>query len=320
MDWTAMIPTFLITLREGVEAALVVGIVLAYLNKSGRSSLNRWVYWGIAAGLLASVLVGALFNGSLWLVVQSSPIYGQAIKQLMEAGFGLVAIGLLSWMLIWMTRQAKQLKGQIESAIESNIGGGAIAEDDTAAWGIFGIIFLAVLREGFETVVFIAAQFQQGWLPPLGALLGLCGATAIGTLLFKWGVRINLGRFFQVMGVLLLLIVGGLAVGMLSHLDRGVLALATIDPQWQSLCLTAGSDSCLLGSQVWDLVGVLPDRQFPGIVLKTLLGYRDRLYLVQAIGYVGLLTIVGGLYFVSLNGRSSATSIGVVKAVAIEKS
>jgi high-affinity iron transporter len=297
MDWSAMIPTFLITLREGVEAALVVGIVLAYLSQSGRSGLNRWVYWGIAAGLLASALLGLLFNGSLWLVVQSSPLYGQAIKQLMEAGFGLVAIGLLSWMLIWMTRQAKQLKGQIESDI-----GGAIGEDGSAAWGIFGIIFLAVLREGFETVVFIAAQFQAGWLPSVGALLGLCGATAIGTLLFKWGVRINLGRFFQVMGVLLLLIVGGLAVGMLSHLDRGIVALGMIDPQWQSLCLTAGSDSCLLGPQVWDLAGVLPDRQFPGIVLKTLLGYRDRLYLVEAIGYVSLLTIVGGLYFVSLNG------------------
>jgi high-affinity iron transporter len=309
MDWTAMIPTCLITLREGVEAALVVGIVLAYLSKSGRSGLNRWVYWGIAAGLLASVLVGALFNGSLWLVAKSSPIYGQAIKQLMEAGFGLVAIGLLSWMLIWMTRQAKQLKGQIEAALESNIGG-PIADDGTAAWGIFGIVFLAVLREGFETVVFIAAQFQQGWLPPLGALLGLVGATAIGTLLFKWGVRINLGRFFQVMGLLLLLIVGGLAVGMLSHLDRGVLALATIDPQWQSLCLTAGSDSCLLGAQVWDWAGLLPDRQFPGIVLKTLLGYRDRLYLVQAIGYVGLLAIVGGLYFTSLNtGKPAKPSL-----------
>jgi high-affinity iron transporter len=236
MDWSAMIPTFLITLREGVEAALVVGIVLAYLSKAGRSELNRWVYWGIAAGLLASVLIGALFNGSLWLLVQSSPIYGQALKQLMEAGFGLVAIGLLSWMLIWMTRQAKQLKGQIEADI-----GGAIVQDASAAWGIFGIIFLAVLREGFETVVFIAAQFQQGWLPPLGALLGLGGATAIGTLLFKWGVRINLGRFFQVMGVLLLLIVGGLVVGMLAHLDQGIVALGMIDPQWQSLCLTAGS-------------------------------------------------------------------------------
>jgi high-affinity iron transporter len=296
MDWSAMLPTFLITLREGVEAALVVGIVLAYLAKAARSALNRWVYWGIAAGLLASLLVGGLLNGSLWLVSQSSQTYSPAIKQLMEAVFGAVAIALLSWMLIWMTQQAKGLKGAITAELD-----GAIARDNGAAWGIFGMIFLAVLREGFETVVFLAAQFQQGWLPALGAVLGLVGASLIGTLLFKWGVRINLARFFQVMGSLLLLIVGGLSVGMLSHLDRGVMAMAAIDPQWQSLCLTTGSDSCLLGRQVWDLIGVLPDRQFPGIVLKTLLGYRDRLYLVQAIGYVGLLTIVGGLYFASLN-------------------
>jgi high-affinity iron transporter len=286
MDWSAIVPTFLITLREGVEAALVVGIVLAYLNKAGQSALNRWVYAGIAAGLLASVGVGVLLNGSLWLVSRSANPYAGAIKPLMEAGFGLVAIGLLSWMLVWMTRQAKTLKGSIESQVAD--------QTQNAGWGIFSIIFLAVLREGFETVVFIAAQFQAGWLPTLGAGLGVMGATIVGALLFKWGVRINLGKFFQVMGLFLLLIVGGLSVGMLAHLDQGLVALGRCGDR----------AVCILGPIVWDLHASLPDRQFPGIILKTLLGYRDRLYVLEAVVYVLLQATVGGLYFRSLNQKS----------------
>jgi high-affinity iron transporter len=297
MDWSAMIPTFLITLREGVEAALVVGIVLAYLNKVGQAHLNRWVYGGIIAGLLASLMVGVLLNGSLWLVDHSQQAYSPAIKPLMEAGFSLMAIGLLSWMLIWMTQQAKSLRSTIEGEV-----GSALAQSDAAAWGIFSIIFLAVLREGFETVIFIAAQFQHGWLPSFGALLGLIAATVIGTLLFRWGVRINLKRFFQVMGVLLLLIIGGLVVGMLAHLDQGIVQLTQINDRWLHLCLTYGADSCLLGQQVWDLSSILPDRHFPGIILKTLLGYRDHLYMFEAIGYATLLLTIGWAYFRSVSG------------------
>lgn len=291
-----MIPTFLITLREGVEAALVVGIVVAYLNKVGQANLNRWVYGGIVAGLLASALIGVLFNGSLWLVGRSQQPYSSVIKPLMEAGFGVMAVGLLSWMLIWMTQQAKLLRVRVEQEV-----GSAIAQEDSAAWGIFGIIFLAVLREGFETVVFIAAQFQQGWLPVIGALLGVIGAGLIGILLFKWGVRINLKRFFQVMGVLLLLIIGGLVVGVLAHLDAGIMQLAQLNRQWFQFCLDREADSCLLGPQVWNLSAILPDRHFPGIILKTLLGYREHLYMLEAISYVTLLLTLGGAYFQSLH-------------------
>ncbi len=267
MDWSAMIPTFLITLREGVEAALVVGIVLAYLNKVGQSHLNRWVYGGIIVGLLASALIGVLFDGSLWLVEHSQQAYSRAIKPLMEAGFGLMAVGLLSWMLIWMTQQAKLLRGRIEQEV-----GSAIAAEDSAAWGIFGIIFLAVLREGFETVVFIAAQFQQGWLPVIGALLGLIGATLIGILLFKWGVRINLQRFFQVMGVLLLLIIGGLVVGVLAHLDQGIIQLAQTNARWFQFCLDRGSRYLFAGAAGMESLGYTTRSAFSWNYSKNAIG------------------------------------------------
>lgn len=314
---TAGLPGFVITLREGVEAALVVGIVLAALSKNDRSkALNRFVYQGIAAGIAASIGVGLGLNGLLLGLSRSQQPYAPVLQQGLQTGFGVVAIGLLSWMLIWMTQQAKSLKGEIEGAVGQQLDAAAKlgvgsdtkpgAETGTLAGrGIFSIVFLAVLREGFETVVFLAAQFQEGWSPALGAIAGLVGATAIGVGFFKLGVRINLKQFFQVMGVFLLLIVGGLVVGTLSHGDRALLAAAQISPTVANWC--GDKETCWLGSQVWDLSGSLSDRAFPGIVLKTLLGYRDKLYIVQAIGWVSFIVGIGGLYFRTLNPGSGIT-------------
>jgi high-affinity iron transporter len=295
VDFSAAIPTFVITLREGVEAALVVGIVLAYLNKAGQSYLNSWVYGGVGTGVFASVLVGILFGWTIQALEGSDQLYAPVLKPLLEAVFGVVAIVLLSWMLVWMTRQAKLLKSQVESEISQ-----ALTSDSGAGWGIFWLIFIAVLREGFETVVFIAAKFQQGWIPAVGAVAGLIMATAIGILLFRWGVKINLRQFFQVMGVFLLLIVSGLVISALAHFDKAFAVLAHLEPQYAAICVS--QSSCFLGGLVWNLHEVLPDRQFPGIILHTLFGYVDRLYLVEAIAYTLFLTIVGGIYLQSITG------------------
>ncbi|MGI0492221.1 FTR1 family iron permease [Alkalinema pantanalense CENA528] len=306
MNFTALLPTFLITLREGVEAALVVGIVMAYLNKSGKAAFNRWVYLGIGLGILTSLGIGIVFNGTLWALSRSTQVYAPVVKQFLEGGLGIVAIGLLSWMLVWMTQQAKSLKKGIEGELSS-----ALQTSNGAGWGIFGIIFFAVLREGFETVVFIAAQFQQGWLPVGGAVLGLLGATLIGILLFKWGIQINLKQFFQVMGVFLLLIVGGLVIGALAHLDRGLGLLNGLLAPTQSLCFTDPGQlnaSCFLGPQVWNGQQVLPDRQFPGIVLKTLLGYRDRLYLGEMVAYLVFWITVGTYYLRTISETVSSNA------------
>jgi high-affinity iron transporter len=296
IEFSAAIPTFVITLREGVEAALVVGIVLAYLNKADKSDLNRWVYGGIGTGILASGFVGWLFIWTLQILEQSNQPYAPALKPILEGVFGVVAIGLLSWMLIWMTKQAKSLKSEVEHDIHQ-------ALTSNAGWGIFGLIFFAVLREGFETVVFIAAQFQQGWMPALGAVAGLVGAIVIGILLFKLGVKINLRQFFQVMGVFLLLIVSGLVVSALAHFDKGALILSQLDAQYASVCIAPTDRSCFLGRLVWNTAQILPDRQFPGLILHTLFGYVDHLYLVEAIAYILFLLNVGGLYFQSLTGK-----------------
>ncbi len=300
------LPTFVITLREGVEAALVVGIVLAYLKKAGKDYLNSWVYGGIGAGLLASGLVGGV---CLWFIEALSSAnreYEPVFKPFLNAVFSVIAIAMLSWMLIWMTRQARQLKSDVETAL-----GDTLKVETGAGWGIFGLVFFAVLREGFETVLFISARFQQGWVPILGAVLGLIAAVGIGLLLFKWGVRINIRIFFQVMGIFLLLIVAGLVVSALAHFDSAIATLAQLNPEFEHLCRfspTSSQASCLLGSQVWDTSSILPERKFPGIILHTLFGYEDKLYLLQAIGYLGFLLTVGGAYLQSLTGRDAARS------------
>jgi len=293
MDVTAALPAFVVTLREGVEAALVVGIVLAYLQKANQSVLNRWVYAGIGVGIGGSILVGVVLNGSLvWLAGLESG-YGRAAKLAMEGLFGAVAIALLSWMLVWMTRQAKALKGELEGAVTT-----VLAQPNAAA-GVFGLIAIAVLREGFETVLFLSAQFQEGWLPAIGAVAGLLGAVGIGFALFQLGVKINLRLFFQGMGVLLLLIVAGLVISMLRHFDGAIALLAATDPRFLPFC-PGTSGACLLGPQVWDTSTLLPDQEFPGIILKALFGYTQQLYLGQAIAYLLFLGTVGTLYLQSL--------------------
>lgn len=300
IDLTPALPTFVITLREGVEAALVVGIVLAYLAKAGQTRLNAWVYGGVGVGLLASVAVGLLFTWGLNASGSANQTYAPVFKPLLEGVFSVVAIAMLSWMLIWMTQQSRLLKKQIEGTVSL-----ALA-DSTAGWGVFWLIFFAVLREGFETVLFIAAKFQQGAIPIAGAIAGIIVAVGIGVLLFQFGVKINLRLFFQAMGIFLLFIVAGLVLSALAHIDTALMRLAEIQPS-ASLCLnfSAPQSSCILGPLLWDTSRWLPEQQFPGILLHTLFGYEDQIYLVQAIAYGLFLTSVGGVYLQSIAGWGS---------------
>lgn len=295
MDFSAALPTFVITLREGVEAALVVGIVLACLKKAEKTALNGWAFAGIGAGVAGSAVLGLVLTWAFGQVHLLAPELEAVVEPLLKVGLCGVAIAMLSWMLIWMTRQAKSLKGEIEGAVAARLDDSTVT---SAGWGVFWLVWIAVLREGFETVVFILANAQQGLEASLGAVAGLVGAVAIGVALFKFGVRINIGRFFQVMGVLLLLIVAGLTTSFLKSADAGAIALGQLNGT--DLCFADGS--CVLGPLFWDLSGWLPQGAFPGLILKVMLGYRDHLYWAQAIVYVAFLSSVGSLYFRSLGG------------------
>lgn len=295
MDLTPAFPTFIVTLREGFEAALVVGIVMACLQKAQQTKLYSWVYLGILAGVGSSIGVGIILATTVRGLENSGGIYAPVTKQILAGSFGVFAIAMLSWMLIWMSIQAKSLKGEVENTISNAL------NSENAGKAIFWLIAIAVLREGFETVLFILGKFQQQWtFPVIGAIFGLSLAAFLGWLLFALGVKINIRLFFQVMGVFLLLIVGGLVLSALYHFDKAIFLYSQISSN--NWCI-ANSDSCLLGQQIWDGSAILPDKQFPGIILKALFGYRQTLYLGQIIAYVSFLALIGGAYFQSLTGK-----------------
>ena len=296
MDLTAAFPTFIVTLREGFEAALVVGVVFACLDKAAQTHLYRWVYFGVIGGILASISIGSILAYSVQSLEAVGGIYAPVIKQILATSLGLMAIAMLSWMLLWMSRQARSMKGEVQSAIDNTL------ENQNAGLGIFFLVFVAVLREGFETVVFILAKFQESWFFPItGAITGLIVAGIMGWLLFAIGIKVNLRLFFQVMGIFLILIVAGLILSASYHFDQSIALLSELSTN--NWCLT-DSNSCLLGIQVWDGSTLLPDKTFPGIILKALFGYRQTLYLIQVIVYLIFLFVVGSAYWNSIVSRN----------------
>lgn len=295
MNLAPAFPTFIVTLREGFEAALVVGIVMACLRQVKQTSLYRQVYLGIGLGIFGSVVLGFFLALIIQSIETNSGIYTSLIKQILASIVGIIAIAMLSWMLLWMSKQAKFLKTDIQDTVKQAL------TNQNAGRSILLLVAIAVLREGFETVLFILAKFEMQWqLPTIGAILGLCLAAFLGWLLFAWGIKLNLRLFFLSMGILLLLIVGGLVLSVSFHLDQAAL-------MWQQtsnhhLCF-GSNESCLLGQQVWDGSSILPDHQFPGIVLKALFGYRQTLYTGQVFAYLLFISTMSIAYLNSLNGN-----------------
>src|SRR4051812_42595207 len=164
-----MLPTFVIGLREGLEAALIVGIVAAFLKQRGRSDLLRWAFGGIAAAIVLCIGVGV----SLELVSRELP---QRQQEGLETVIGAFAVAMVSYMVVWMRRHSRDLKGQLEGATGTALATGS-------AWALVVMAFLAVLREGFETVVFLLAAFNEsdsGWTSGVGATLGILISVALG--------------------------------------------------------------------------------------------------------------------------------------------
>jgi high-affinity iron transporter len=194
------IGTFLIGLREGLEATLIVSIVGAFLNRNGQST--RPMFAGVALAVLISVAVGValdLFSAAL----------PQAQQEMMETVIGAIAVVFVTSMIIWMNRNATRLKGELEREARQALNrGGSLA--------LVVMAFLAVLKEGFETSVFLlaAAETSHGnrWFAVLGGAAGIAVSIALGVGLYFGGLKLNLGRFFRITGVFLVLIAAGLVL------------------------------------------------------------------------------------------------------------
>lgn len=189
----------MIALREGVEASLIIGIIAAFLVREGRRDAMRQVWLGIAIAVALCVGIAIILR----VVGEQLP---QREQEGLETVIGLIAVSAVSYMIVWMRRHARGIKAQLEGSAAS-----ALAVGSTMA--LVAMAFLAVLREGFETSVFLLAAFQDASDPTAagaGAVIGLLAAIAIGLGIYRGGVRINLTRFFRVTGLILVFVAAGL--------------------------------------------------------------------------------------------------------------
>jgi high-affinity iron transporter len=194
-----VLATFVIGLREGLEAALIVGIVAAYLRRQGRLDALRYVWLGVAATVAFCVAVAVALQ--LW-----SASLPHVQQEGMETILALVAVGMVTYMIVWMRRHARELKHDLEGATATALARGT-------AWALVATAVLAVLREGLETSVFLLAAFNASGSALFvggGALAGILVAAGIGYGIYRGGVRLNLARFFKLTGLVLVLIAGGL--------------------------------------------------------------------------------------------------------------
>jgi high-affinity iron transporter len=194
-----LIPTYVIGLREGLEAALIVSIVAAFLRRQGRREALRYVWIGVAIAVVLCAAVGV----ALQLLNEQLPQSGQ---EQLETLVGVCAVAIVTFMILWMRRNAAGLRGEIERNAAAALAAGSVA-------GLVAMAFFAVLREGLETAVFLLAAFQasgNALTAGLGALLGILTAVVIGIGLYRGGIRIDLARFFKVTAAFLVLIAAGL--------------------------------------------------------------------------------------------------------------
>lgn len=200
-----MLATFVIGLREGLEAALIVGIIAAFLKRDGNAAALRRMWLGVGLAALLCLGIGvtlSVLSGSL----------PQRQQEMLESTIGFVAVAMVTWMVLWMRNHSKDLKRDLGAAV-----GGALATGSALA--LVGMAFLAVIREGIETAVFLVAAAQTGSAVStlVGAALGVAIAVVLGYLIYRGGVRLNLSRFFRITGVVLVLVAGGVLMSAIQH-------------------------------------------------------------------------------------------------------
>ena len=267
-----MLATLVIFLREGVEASMIVAILLAYLNRLGRRDHFRDVFLGVGAALLLATAVGVAVYAT---VSQYDGSRGQTI---FETVTYLLAAAVLTYMTFWMRNHARSLSKELRSRAEA-------ALDGKARWGLGLLAFQAVGREGLETVVFtLAIVFSTSPARALsGAVLGLAGSLVIAFVIYRLGHKLNLSRFFTVIGVLLMVFAAGLLADAVQNLQElGWLPVLDL-PMWHTGQLLS-EDSAF------------------GDVLHSFFGYSDSPTPLQLLVYVAYLAIVIVAYLGLRNG------------------
>lgn len=255
----------LVTTREGLEASLIVGIVLAYLAKTD----NRQHFRTIWAGTAAAVLVSAVSGAALFFTV--GELEGRAEK-IFEGVAMLSAVAVLTWMIFWMRKQAMGIKRELEARLQGAIAAGS-------AVGLASVVFFAVVREGWETALFLFAISESS--TPLstgvGAVLGLVVSISLGVALYMGSRKLNLRQFFTATGILLIVFAAGLlAHGIHEFQEAGLLPLTV--------------------EHVWDTNGIVSEDSNLGLFLKALFGYNGNPSLLEVVAWLSFLGVALGFF------------------------
>jgi high-affinity iron transporter len=257
-----VLATYLIGLREGLEAALIVSILVAYLVKTDRREALPFVWAGVAAAVVMSIGVAGILK-------LTSSALSETAEELFAGIMSFIAVALVTWMIFWMKRTSRTIASDLRSSLDRAfaMGVGAVA----------AMAFASVAREGLETAVFffsLTGSTGAGFAQVLGLVLGLATSAAVGWLLYRGAIRIDLARFFRYTGLLLILVAAGvLAYGVHELQEVGVLP---------------GEDNL-----AFDVSATIPPDSWYGSVLRGILGFRPAMSVLEVAvwaAYVGIIT------------------------------
>jgi high-affinity iron transporter len=263
-----LLATYLLSLREGLEAALIIGIVLGAVSKIRRKDLTPAVWLGALSAIGVSILTALVLT-----------TFGMSLEDPGEAIFEgitmIIAAGILTWMIFWMGKQSRFLKSELESGVNK-------AAASTSRLAVFWLAFVSVVREGVELAIFITAAFFATNSSTIsseivqtlaGVILGIGTAALLSWTLFATTVRLDLRKFFQVTGILLILF----AAGLVAHGVHEIIEVGWIPSMVE---------------HVWNLDSVISQSSLAGQLLQTLFGYNSSPSLTEMVIYFGYIAAV----------------------------
>lgn len=277
----SLAPSFLLTFREALEAALIVVIVASYLKKTGKQNLNKYLFEGAVAAIVVSVLLGLAILA----------VYGELADvsaEIFEGAASLTATAVLTYMLLWMTRHAQTIKAELERKVETSVSKGQL-------WGIAALSFVAVFREGLETVLFLTAlAATDSWGTLLGVTIASVVVIVLAVILMKGIYRLDIKRFFQVTSIILIIFAAGL-------IGYGVHELIGAGE-------SSGINLGVLGQQAFNVnpprntdgtYPLLHEKGAVGSVFAALVGYDGNPEWLRVIAYCGYWLVLGMYFFLA---------------------
>ncbi|KNY07286.1 high-affinity Fe2+/Pb2+ permease [Microbacterium sp. GCS4] len=295
----SVLATFLIGLREGLEAALVVGILVAYLRRLGRKDALPRMWAGVGLAIALALGIGAILTfGAYSLTFEAQELIGGLMS--------LLAVGMVTWMIFWMQKAGRTMKATLEGGIDRALTQGGI-------WALVAIGFVSVAREGIETTLLLWSMVQSFGDAPsalLGAVLGLLTAVLVGWLLARGAVRLDLRRFFLwTSGFLVVVAAGVLAYAVMDLQEAGALpgpftALAPVDALTGAV---ATGWSAFPFGWAFDVSAVIAPGQTLATILQATIGFMPRMTWLQVVAWAAYMLVVGFLFVRGVRSRRPVT-------------